>query len=159
MVRPIARNTRDQGNPIDIQRESNGQLSLVFDYRVDAAPQSSVSLGVQCGTGCSGAMPIEEQLRKAPRGQWQQLKVLLQCFEKRGANMRSVSGPLAITSNGSLKLSIGDVHLDTGLSDAIACIFTDAQSCGCSNASAAFANHDNNILSYAKDADSTREDQ
>jgi beta-glucosidase len=110
-----------QGSPIDIQRESNGQLSLVFDYRVDAAPQTSVSLGVQCGTDCSGAMPIEEQLRNAPQGQWQQMKVLLQCFEKRGANMRSVSVPLALTSSGSLKLSIGNVHLDTGLSDAITC--------------------------------------
>jgi beta-glucosidase len=66
-------------------------------------------------------MPVEEQLRKAPQGQWQQMKVLLQCFEKRGANMRSVSAPLAITSNGALKLSIGNVHLDTGLADAITC--------------------------------------
>jgi beta-glucosidase len=110
-----------QGNPIDIQRESNGQLSLVFDYRVDAAPSGSVSLGVQCGANCAGTMPIEEQLRKAAKGQWQQMKVLLQCFEKHGANMHSVSAPLAITSSGSLKLGIGNVRLDTGLSDAITC--------------------------------------
>lgn len=110
-----------EGTPIDIQRESNGQLSVIFDYRVDAAPEGSVSLGVQCGANCEGAMPIEEQLRKAPQGEWQQMKVLLQCFEKRGAKMQSVSAPLAITSSGALKLGIANVHLDSGLADAITC--------------------------------------
>jgi beta-glucosidase len=109
------------GDPIDIQRESNGQLSVVFDYRVDAAPQANVSLGVRCGENCGGEMPIGDALRKAPQGQWQQMKVLLQCFEKRGANMRSVSTPFAITSAGALKLGIANVHLDSGLADAITC--------------------------------------
>jgi beta-glucosidase len=78
-------------------------------------------LGVRCGEDCGGEMPMTEALRKAPQGQWQQMKVLLQCFEKRGANMHSVSTPFALSSDGALKLGIANVHLDSGLADAITC--------------------------------------
>lgn len=111
-----------QGEPVDLQREANGQLSLVFDYRVDAAPSESVKLAMECkGAACRGELPIEEQLRKAPRGQWQHAKILLNCFEKAGANMRAISAPVTISTAGSLQLGIANVRLDTGLKDTMAC--------------------------------------
>lgn len=107
--------------PVDLQREANGQLSLVFSYRVDTPPERPVELAVECGGRCRGMFAIDDRLRQAPRGEWRQLKVLLQCFQKGGADMRSVTSPFSITTAGALQLGIADIHLDTGLNDAIAC--------------------------------------
>ncbi len=107
--------------PIDLQREANGQLSLAFNYRVDAPPSKDVQLAVECGEQCAGTFALTEQLRKAPQGEWRQFKVLLQCFQKTGADMRNVTAPFAISTEGTLKLGIADVGLETGVSDAIGC--------------------------------------
>ena len=45
--------------PVDLQREANGQLSLTFDYRVDAAPPGDVELAMECGDKCRGQIAIE----------------------------------------------------------------------------------------------------
>src|SRR5690606_22885429 len=107
--------------PIDLQRESNGQPSLAFNYRVDAAPSKDVRLPVECGEQCAGTFPITDHLRKAPKGEWQQLKVLLQCFQKTGADLRGVTAPFAVSTDGSLALGIANVRLETGVSDTIGC--------------------------------------
>ena len=107
--------------PIDLQREANGQLSLAFEYRVDAPPSADVVLAIECGENCAGTFALDEHLRKAPQGQWQPLKVMLQCFQKTGADMRSVTAPFALTTAGTLELGIANVRLETGVSDAIGC--------------------------------------
>ncbi|MGH8178418.1 MAG: glycoside hydrolase family 3 protein [Steroidobacter sp.] len=107
--------------PVDLQREANGQLSLAFDYRVDAAPTAGVELAVECGVQCRGAVPIQSQLRSAPRGEWRQFKMLLQCFQKSGADMRNITAPFTLATSGALQLRFANVRLDTGLSDVIAC--------------------------------------
>jgi beta-glucosidase len=108
-------------SPIDLQREANGQLSLAFNYRVDSAPSAPVQLAVECGANCGGQYEITEHLRKATKGEWQQLKILLQCFQKAGADMRSVTAPFAVTTAGELTLAVANVRLETGVSDAIVC--------------------------------------
>lgn len=111
-----------RSTPVDLQRETNGQLSLVFDYRVDAAPSGDVKLAVECNGGkCRSELPIEEQLRKAPLGQWRQSKILLRCFQKTGADMRAITAPITISTSGSLQLGIANVRLDSGLKDAMTC--------------------------------------
>ncbi|HEY4368081.1 MAG TPA: exo 1,3/1,4-beta-D-glucan glucohydrolase [Steroidobacteraceae bacterium] len=109
-------------NAVDLQREANGQLSLAFDYRVDAAPSAAVELGMECGDSkCRGAIPIDARLRTAPRGEWQQFRAPLRCFEKNGTDMRNVAVPFAISTAGSLKLGIANVRLDTGTTDTLSC--------------------------------------
>jgi beta-glucosidase len=106
---------------VDLQREANGQLSLAFNYRVDTPPSGAVQLAMECGEGCNGAVPIEEYLRKAPQGEWQQLKILLQCFQEAGTQMRAVTAPFVLSTDGELQLGVANVRLETGVSDAIAC--------------------------------------
>jgi beta-glucosidase len=111
----------ESATPVDLQREANGQLSLAFDYRVDTPPTGEVELAMECGDKCRGQFPIGSQLRAAPRGEWRQLKVLLQCFQKSGADMRSISAPFTLTTAGPVQLRFANVRLDTGLSDAVSC--------------------------------------
>ncbi|HEX5461204.1 MAG TPA: exo 1,3/1,4-beta-D-glucan glucohydrolase [Steroidobacteraceae bacterium] len=99
---------------IDLTRQTNGQLSLGFDYRVEDAPSAEVTLGMACGASCGGTVPIAPALRAAPRGQWQRLDVPLACFAAAGQNMRRVLTPFALQTAGKLTLDIANVHLDSG---------------------------------------------
>ena len=105
--------------PIDLQRESNGQLSLAFDYRVDQAPTAPVVLAVQCGAGCRGTVPL--MLTAAPVGQWRHAKVLLSCFARTGAHMDRVTTPFSLETAGKLELSVSNVHLESGTDGLIPC--------------------------------------
>ncbi len=109
------------GAPIDLQRETNGELSLAFDYRVTEAPTAEVLLSVECGIGCKGSVPIAQVLRSGPRGEWRNLKVLLSCFQSAGANMKNVSAPFVLATAGKLGFSITNVRLETGKADVLAC--------------------------------------
>jgi beta-glucosidase len=99
--------------PIDLRRESNGQLALTFDYRVDEAPSADVSLSIECGPGCTGSIPITKALAGSTIKQWQQLKIPLSCFEKAGTDMSRVTGPLLITTKGRLSLAITEARLES----------------------------------------------
>src|SRR5262249_42930847 len=70
--------------PIDLHRESNGQLSLALDYRIATAPSSAVEVTMECGNACRGSLPIDQELRAAPPGELRTLKIPLSCFEKGG---------------------------------------------------------------------------
>lgn len=108
-------------NPIDLQREANGQLSLTFDYRVDAAPTAPVTVTIECGANCRGDFPIDTRLKQAPAGEWRQIKLPLHCFQSRGADLRNVTAPFALTTAGKLELGIANVRLESGLNDGTGC--------------------------------------
>jgi len=109
------------GAPIDLQRETNGELSLAFDYRVTDAPTAEVLLSLECGVECKGSVPITLELKGAPRNEWRHLKMLLSCFQAGGADMKKVSAPFVLGTSGQLALSITNVRLETGKADVLAC--------------------------------------
>jgi beta-glucosidase len=92
--------------PLDISRESNGELSLVIEYRVDAAPTAPVRLEM----GGSG-FPVTGALRAAAPGQWATLAVPLRCFARAGADMQRMVVPFAIATSGRLTLSVSDIRI------------------------------------------------
>ncbi len=107
--------------PIDLQREANGQLSLGFDYRLDAAPTAAVDVSMQCGPGCRGAVSLTHELAGARVGQWRHVKVLLSCFAKGGANMGRISSPFGVSTSGQLEMSVANVRLETGTDGLLSC--------------------------------------
>ncbi|HEY0044134.1 MAG TPA: exo 1,3/1,4-beta-D-glucan glucohydrolase [Allosphingosinicella sp.] len=94
------------GQPLDITREANGELSLVFEYRVDAAPTGTVTIGMEDVT-----FPITGALRGAQAGQWTTLAVPLRCFARGGVDMARLSRPFSIQTAGRLTLSVSDVRI------------------------------------------------
>jgi beta-glucosidase len=106
---------------IDLTRESNGDISLAFDYRVDEPVTAPVRVSMECGSACSGAVPIHEILQSAPRGEWRHLKILLSCFQKAGTDMSRVTAPFIVSAEGATALSIAEVRLEAGVDDVMAC--------------------------------------
>jgi beta-glucosidase len=106
---------------IDLTRQTNGQLSLGFDYRLEEAPSAEVTLGMACGASCGGAVPVTSALRAAPQNQWRHLDVPLACFASAGEDMRRVSTPFALQTAGKLTLGIANIRLESGATHTLPC--------------------------------------
>jgi beta-glucosidase len=90
--------------PLDISRETNAQLSLTFDARVDAAPTAPVTVAID-----GKAVPISGALRKT--GEWQSVAIPLGCFKTAGADMSKVTTPFTLSTTGKLTIAISDIRL------------------------------------------------
>jgi beta-glucosidase len=92
--------------PLDLSRETNGQLSLLIDYRVDQKPGGAVTVAVD-----QAKVPVTGALAAAPAGQWQTLAIPLGCFARAGADMSKVTHPFALATGGPLQVAISDIRV------------------------------------------------
>lgn len=95
--------------PVDVRPVAEPTLS--FAYRVDAAPDAAVTLGI--GTARA---PVTALLRRAPVGAWQLLSVPLRCFA--GADLARVTQPFAVATAGRMILSVADIRIAQGITPA-----------------------------------------
>ncbi|MBB6367227.1 beta-glucosidase [Xanthomonas sacchari] len=97
--------------PLDLQRESNGDLMLVTTLRVDTAPQGQAWLTVGCGSGCTARVAIGPTLAALPVGQWTRVGVPLKCLAAAGADLGKLDRPWAVATAGTMTLSVSRVAL------------------------------------------------
>jgi beta-glucosidase len=97
--------------PVDLSRESNGEISLIVEYRLAAKPMGPVTLGIETD-GKTVSLPIGNTLAAAQPGQWQRLAIPLQCFAARGADMHVIAAPFVLDAVGPLDIAISDAKLD-----------------------------------------------
>nr|WP_184002192.1 exo 1,3/1,4-beta-D-glucan glucohydrolase [Stakelama sediminis] len=109
----------DQAEPIDLTRETNGDLSLVMDYRLTSAPAGAVSLGLS-GSGKAGMVPVTQKLG-TETGAWRTLAVPLRCFAAAGADMKAVGQSFVLTSTGPLGIDISGIQIKSVASPDITC--------------------------------------
>lgn len=111
-----------QDEPVDLTRESNGDLALRLELKVDAAPSGPVHLGMRSASGVSRPLDVGPRLRAiaATRG-WQSLTVPLRCFAEAGADMRSITAPLVIETGGTLDLTLSDARITSVTGEKTAC--------------------------------------
>ncbi|HEY5346975.1 MAG TPA: exo 1,3/1,4-beta-D-glucan glucohydrolase [Rhizomicrobium sp.] len=100
------------GQAIDLSRQTNGDMALVMDLRVDQAPTAPVHLEMACGDKCAGSVDITDALRSA-KG-WTRIAVRLSCLRGGGAQMDKVTTPFRLTTSGKAVLSLGAVRLMPG---------------------------------------------
>ncbi len=97
--------------PIDLRRESNGEMALGRDLRVDQAASAPVTLAMGCGEGCSGRLDVGAPLAGLPVGEWTSLRFRLSCFAAVGADMSKIDTPLFLETAGTLGISASAVKL------------------------------------------------
>lgn len=100
------------GQPLDITRESNGEISLVIEFRVDAKAAGAVTLAMTDANSKAATIPITTTLAATPTGEWAKLIVPLQCFASQGIDMAHIVTPVAIGADSRATLSISSVKLD-----------------------------------------------
>jgi beta-glucosidase len=108
--------------PINLQRETNGQLSVGFDYRVDQAPTSNVTLQMECGPGCTGTVELTKTFSTTTRpGEWSHVKVPLACFANAGTHMDAITHAFELSSAGQFAVSVANIRLESGTDALISC--------------------------------------
>jgi len=106
---------------VDLSRESNGDVMLLVRLRRDADAPKDVKIGMACGAGCGGTLPLSEELAGMSAGKWHTLGIPLKCFAKAGVDVSKVNEALVISSEGRLDLSFSQVKLGTVADKTLAC--------------------------------------
>lgn len=106
------------GDPVDLTRQTTGDMAVLFRYRVDQAPAGPVTLSVSCGQACGSGVDVTSLFASSPAGQWRTAKVKLSCFRARGAQMDHVTSPFRLATSGRFSLAISDLRLATNDGDA-----------------------------------------
>jgi beta-glucosidase len=99
--------------PLDLERQANGDVALLLTLRVDAAPEASLRVALGCAQGCSDGVDLRSTLATLPGGQWRRVGVPLKCLRARDAVLSAVAAPLRLSSAGAATLSLSGVALGT----------------------------------------------
>jgi len=102
------------GTPVDLTRQTNGEIALGFRYRVDAPPQGRVVL-----TMGQGDIDVTDIFRDAPIGQWRTIKVRLSCFRDAGTDVGAVELPFQLATSEAFTVSVSEIRLDANQNDTI----------------------------------------
>jgi beta-glucosidase len=107
--------------PLDLDRETNGDVLLVTTLRVDALPTQDVWVGMGCGQGCAGHVSLGKTLAKLAPGQWVRVGVPLKCIRKAGADMHRIDQPFAWGAGKGTTVAISRVALGTDIDQVADC--------------------------------------
>ena len=100
--------------PVDLTRQSNGEMAIAFRYRIDARPTGRVLL-----TLGAGSVDVTSIFASAPIGEWRTLKVRLSCLRDAGAVVGAVDQPWGLQSNGTLTVAVEDIRLASNEGDTV----------------------------------------
>lgn len=112
----------DSRQPFDFSRETNGDVALVLDMRVNKAPTAQVDVAMACSEPrCAGSVRLDSALSRVPEGSWQRVAIPLKCFATGGADMQRITTGVSMRTAGSLDVAISRVALGTESDHLVTC--------------------------------------
>jgi beta-glucosidase len=102
---------RVDGRPLDLQRESNGHLSLSLLLKTAQAPSERVLAAMRDAGGNTAQIDVTPLLDASD--EWQHYRISLRCFAERGVNMEQIAVPLELYTTGEAQLVLAEVRLAT----------------------------------------------
>ncbi|MCW0047820.1 exo 1,3/1,4-beta-D-glucan glucohydrolase [Brevundimonas sp. BT-123] len=103
-----------EGVPIDLSRQTNGELAISFRYRVEAEPQGDV--GLMFGRGRTDVTDLFEA---APLNQWRTMKVRLSCLVGEGVNLTGIDVPFGLSTGSAFTVSVSEIQLAPNNNDTV----------------------------------------
>jgi len=97
--------------PLDVTRESNGDVQLQLTLRRDSAPTAPLWVGVGCGEGCAARIDLRPTLAALPAGNWTVVGVPLKCFAGAGADLSGLRRVAELESGAALDISVSRIAL------------------------------------------------
>jgi beta-glucosidase len=107
------------GQPVDLSRQTTGDMAVMLRYRVDMTPEKPVTLAIACGESCGAGLDVTSTLSGAKIGEWRTAKIKLSCFMAKGAEMTHVSSPFALSTSGRFALAFTEIRLASNEGDAV----------------------------------------
>jgi len=99
------------GTPLDLTRESNGDVQLQLTVRRESAVSAPVWLGLGCGDDCGGRVDLRKTLEAIPQGEWKVVGVPLKCFATAGADVAKLVQVPVLESSAALRMSVSRIAL------------------------------------------------
>ena len=87
------------------------QSYLNFDLKVNQGPSGNVSLSMGCEQECGNSVSITDYLVNAPKNEWTELSVNLNCFYKDKKMLEDIRSAFSITSSSGLNISVANIKL------------------------------------------------
>lgn len=98
------------GRTVDLSRfEHIGELVLAL--RVDERTKKAVNVKMECGDKCEGEVNIVGNLKTAKLNEWFILPIPLDCFVEKGVNLKNVTSPFSIGTDGKMILHIAEIGI------------------------------------------------
>lgn len=108
--------------PLDLVRETNGDIFIVATLRVDAFPAGGdAALMVGCGAGCAAEVSIGEALAGLPHNEWTRLGVPLRCLRVAGADTGRLDMPFALRAQAGARIALTRVAAGTEFEHGVDC--------------------------------------
>jgi len=102
---------------IDISREANGDVMVLFTLRIDGAPQSA-SVAARCeGANCGGATPVS----LPANGKFVRYGISLKCLASKGVDMTRITAPFVFQTQGKADYALAEVRLGTDAEVVLPC--------------------------------------
>ncbi|MBN1377735.1 MAG: hypothetical protein JXA04_00710 [Gammaproteobacteria bacterium] len=98
------------GRSVDLSAYEN-KAELVLALRLDVRSHKPVYVKMICGEKCEAQVSIYDYLKKAPLREWFALPIPLDCFVSQGADLKNVTSPLSIGTDGKMVLHISEVSV------------------------------------------------
>jgi beta-glucosidase len=104
-------------DPLDLSRETNGDVMVLFTLKLDKAP-ASAAVAARCdGSACGGRVPVT----LPADGKFVRYGVPLKCFAEKGADMSKVTAPFIFETRGPADYSLAEVRLGTDAEHVLPC--------------------------------------
>jgi beta-glucosidase len=106
--------------PIDLQREADGNMAIRFAYRIDEAAGRKLAFAGKCAgsDNCSGELDLTNEFKaKAGKG-WQTATIKLTCLSDAGVYMGFLTSPFMLKSSGGFTIGLREVSLISNAGDA-----------------------------------------
>ena len=107
--------------PLDLSRETNGDVLLLMTLRTMVPTPRETALFVECGDECGARVPVGEQLAALAPAQWLRVGIPLKCFAAAGADMGKLTVAAGIESTAGYQLAIGEVGYGTVADQLLRC--------------------------------------
>jgi len=107
--------------PVELVRETNGDVQLLITLKVDAIGAGDVALLAGCGAKCEASVPLAASLRALPPGRWQRIGVPLKCLRAAGAEMAKLEIPFGLQAGPGTSLTLHEVAYGTDADKVIDC--------------------------------------
>lgn len=111
-------------SPIDLSRETNGDMMVVLTLRLGARLGAPVTLAARCSDALCGAPVVLTETAGLRPGVWQDVAVPLKCLLPAGADSTRVTSPFVLSSKGALSLGLASVTLGTHADVVSGCALT-----------------------------------
>ncbi|MEC7291358.1 MAG: glycoside hydrolase family 3 C-terminal domain-containing protein, partial [Pseudomonadota bacterium] len=92
--------------PVDLSREANGAMELVFDAK-SVEGSGSVDIGMRCDAGdCERFIPV------TLAQDWSETRLSLSCFADLGINMAIVKGAILVAAGEGQSVALSNIRLE-----------------------------------------------